>query len=955
MGSSLIKMTDMAIIETKLRRVAVIVVHGVADQKSGDTSRAVVDLLVSSESVGAAYTATATDSFTLKVNPLLPHQSKVRVNVATPTSETRPWGKALAQSYRSDFQRADWGMPTTTIKAAANSAPPPGKEGPMGADAWPKPDDGDRGLAATNYLLTKYLQNGAVPEAYDSSRIELSRTAAAGPGQVDVYEMYWADLSRLSGAIPRIVTELFTMVFRLSKLGRETIDEARRHVRNVAGKTPASWRWLAALQATLDWAFVNGLALLFAQLGMLALVIVPLGVLAPHQKVLRIVLGLGALVFGLLWLAYRRRDAKSLWIAPALLGLAGAVMLAIEPSSFWLLGLLWLGALSVGLAAALRVSDDRFPLTRPVGLTLWTLTLFLMIGYALMKVGLVHDQSPDLVGWVQAAIFSVEAVLFAIKAWWIVAAPVFLAWLVCGAVAARHGGYQGSASVGTGRLGLFVSLGTFMMLTMASWALVTALVDFSVAGISYAPGIFSNGEMNRGESDARRAAERFHPPAAVPVPVPCPASCSAPQPRPRSDAQKFLTDRYEDSAAFFSPVAALLLSLVLYLAAIFLPSVLAELKLLAQRARRIWQGQHHRASGGQGTSVPGNKAGAEPDVAEPDVASARRLGRWLTAGYRWLDVAVLIVVVASIAVSLAVGFILWPVAHRLFGEIFPAHWSDGVAFLSLVLLKPLVLSAASFAAVLTAFGGVLSRYVPSLRAPLDIALDVDNYFREFPRRSIPRARIFSRYAALLKHVAGQGYDRIVIVSHSQGTVISAEVLRFLSDAGHGLPSENHDRAGKLFEMLGAEVRLLTLGCPLRQLYAARFPSLYGWVLASHKGGNGPKAADIGVRLWANAFTSGDYVGRWLWSSPAVSGDVIGHPMVDSVHPPEFGRTDAYSAFNPMPPAAHPLSTAQEIEVCLGVGAHTHYLEPDQGNVAWLIDQLVSSAAAQPTLRNRLPE
>ena len=57
----------------------------------------------------------------------------------------------------------------------------------------------------------------------------------------------------------------------------------------------------------------------------------------------------------------------------------------------------------------------------------------------------------------------------------------------------------------------------------------------------------------------------------------------------------------------------------------------------------------------------------------------------------------------------------------------------------------------------------------------------------------------------------------------------------------------------------------------------------------------------------------------------MSGDAIGHPMVDSVHPPELGRTDAYSDFNPMPPAAHLLSTAQEIEVCLGVGAHTHCL------------------------------
>jgi hypothetical protein len=255
-----------------------------------------------------------------------------------------------------------------------------------------------------------------------------------------------------------------------------------------------------------------------------------------------------------------------------------------------------------------------------------------------------------------------------------------------------------------------------------------------------------------------------------------------------------------------------------------------------------------------------------------------------------------------------------------------------------------VLSAAGIAAALAALGGVLSRYLPGLRAPLDIALDVDNYFREFPRRSIPRARIFSRFAALLDHIAAQGYDRVVIVSHSQGTVISAELLRFLSSSGTGDGRED-DRTAALCRKLGCEVRLLTLGCPLRQLYAARFPSLYGWVLAGHGAANGPRAADIGVERWANGFTRGDYVGRWLWSSPRAAGGAIGEPMVDTVEPASLGRIDAYSAFDPMPPAVHPLASLRELEVCLGAGAHTHYFEPDQADVAWLIDHLVDS----PTL------
>lgn len=61
-------------------------------------------------------------------------------------------------------------------------------------------------------------------------------------------------------------------------------------------------------------------------------------------------------------------------------------------------------------------------------------------------------------------------------------------------------------------------------------------------------------------------------------------------------------------------------------------------------------------------------------------------------------------------------------------------------------------AGASALVFLTALGGLLSRLAPGLRAPLDVALDVDNCWRGFPRIAIPRARIFVRYAALLGHV-----------------------------------------------------------------------------------------------------------------------------------------------------------------------------------------------------------
>ena len=82
-----------------------------------------------------------------------------------------------------------------------------------------------------------------------------------------------------------------------------------------------------------------------------------------------------------------------------------------------------------------------------------------------------------------------------------------------------------------------------------------------------------------------------------------------------------------------------------------------------------------------------------------------------------------------------------------------------------------VIPAATAFTALSVFGGFLSRRLPGLRAPLDAALDVDNYFREFPRHRIPRARIFARYRALLRHVRAQGYDRVVIVVHIDWSLI----------------------------------------------------------------------------------------------------------------------------------------------------------------------------------------
>ena len=953
-------------------RVAVIVVHGVADQQPGATARSVVELLVSSPPDGTRYTSSATEDLTLRVPPLAP-QASAQPHVAhltppTPRGEDRSLMKSFAQSTRSDFQREGWATSAPVSKTAAPDAAQ-AHHAVTPADIAAPPTAMDRGIAVTNYLLAKHIRNGARPETYDTTSIALQRHDA-GPDdlpddaddastRVDVFEMYWADLSRLSGSMPRIVSELFTLVFRLSKLGRETVDEmwgqlarARAPDARRARTYKAAWNVTAVLQIALDWLFVNGLALLFTQLALLGVVLVCLGfttgdapdtvtgiasgtVAGIRESWLHHGVAAALCILALLRLLYRRGDGK--WqqaLAPIVVFGVAASALAFAPALLqWITALTLLALLTTANEFALRIADDRFPLVHVVGRWMWCASAVMMLGSAVHETQLLGTvQWRDL--WVHAALFATETVLLLIKWWWIVAGPLLVVWFVAGQVARAESGYASRASIATGRLGITVSFGMFLAVTMTAWALVNPVLAASAGGAGYRPCIFA-----------------FEPSASAPRPA---ASAGASTclwqsknarelaGAPMPSAVAVLDDRYEKSTSAFALLATLLLMLVAYLLAMFTPSVLAELKLIVDSQRDAHQQAvdkrhpvHARATLHQRTQ------------------RARALGRWLTAGYRRLDFVVGGVSLVGVILSLGIAALF---LSTVFEQDAVKHWLGGIGLdgplallsglentvsdLSQWLFDPLhalVFGAAGAGAALSVLGGQLSRHVPSLRGPLDVAMDVDNHFREFPRTNIPRAHIFSRYAALLTHLRAQGYDRIVVVAHSQGTVISAELLRFLTSRAQLAPTPDD------VPLLGGEplppISLLTLGCPLRQLYGTRFPGLYAWVLAKNGLVFGPRAADIGVQRWMNAFCSGDYVGRWLWSNAAHEA-VLKHPMIATVGHDPFGRVDVYTGFNPTPPAEGRLQEAREVEVCLGLGAHTHYFERDQTTVAWMIDYLI---------------
>ena len=370
-------------------------------------------------------------------------------------------------------------------------------------------------------------------------------------------------------------------------------------------------------------------------------------------------------------------------------------------------------------------------------------------------------------------------------------------------------------------------------------------------------------------------------------------------------ASDFLDWRAQRNASSFALVALFLLALLGFVALVFLPSILREMRL----------------------ALP----------------SASGLGRWLSTGYRAIERLVrlwgLAVALGAAAVALLLlmsqfarsGVITYPAA-------FDAHLkgiTDAVEALSKNWLGTIVIGIAGGAAGLLALGKVAIKQLKAIRAPLDAALDVDNHFREFPRDAICRVRIVERYVALLDHVRRQGYTRVVIVAHSQGTVITAELLRYLQQRERlGRPATaagQVDMAALRAWLDGIGVRLLTVGSPLRQLYALRFPALYPWVMdrVKHAAGTdwaGPQPHELGLLRWSNLWGSGDYVGRWLWAA------------ADTTWPAPL-QVDAARYDGAMQQGRDSQGRAWK-DRCIGADAHTHYFELEQRLVVEELLELV---------------
>lgn len=879
-----------------LDKAAVVVVHGVADQQPGRTLDSVISLLVSTSTAGT-YTRGETTPLTLRVPPL-------RV---------------------------------------------------------PQPPSGDPNVDKTLEILR--TSRGEVA-AYDTTAIALHRAGQTlldgtlvPPATVHFHEMYWADLSRLSGSVPRLVSEVFTIIFRLSRLARETIDNAAtsspRHdlqlrrrwrewlsrdqkpsapgtpaapasivqpetPRPPPSQSPASppipgfearrvpWHWHALwkLQPVMDGALVHVLAMLFLTLSLVGLVIVGLGLartLDVNDAVHVPAYALGLIAF-LLELA-----ATFVWLRPK-----------VRPKA---IGLAVTGAAFAAATLALQVESIR-----ELHLSQWIVfALLILIAVCLHCAVLLAARKRFRFSVAWASVWSATAAIA-------VCVDAIIAYRELDGAALR--------AMATNDFSLWVTSTLFgvelvLMATKYAWIALGGLIlvwfGASVLACCVAAdyrqrGAIATGRLGLGMSmlsflivsmllwagiskalAKATAGVSYWPRIFVP---------DTSHGQTALDAAVFLDARFKASTEAFAPAAVLLGVLLIYLLIMFVPSVLSELGL---------------------------KLGRNDD-GKP--GGAYQLGRWLTRCIAAFDAMVGWVIAAAVVLALVVAaaFLNLVDVGQTAGQ-----WSQS-------LLAPFVMTAASVGGVLVAFGGVLSKHLPAVRAPLDAILDVDNYFRTFPVHDVPRANMMARFSALLNHLEKEGYKSIVIVAHSQGTVLAADLLRLRTWQGR--------RRNAPQQKAVVAYHFATFGSPLRQLYAARFPRWYEWVLhrpsfdaktKAHEVG-GPRLEKTGFRRWVNGYCSGDYVGRWLWSAQPLQKDrkgraldmrgIIGNPWSDG--PPSL--VDGIQALKPYASycfedldAMQLVRRAQRLECCLGYGAHTKYFEVGQVGTAWLIDHAVLGA------------
>jgi hypothetical protein len=787
-------------------RVAVIVVHGVADQESRTSLRQVASLLANIDDDGrAAYAAFAE------------HLTRVPVR-AVPVETTRS-GKAFYSSSR--------------------------RAGPQGID-----------IVFTEGQLEHY-EGGGPDDTFETIRISGSRSTVSGPIDVDLFEMYWADLSRAGSSAWRILGELYQVLLHVGSLAKHAASAS------AAGDDRLSSRAYRATTALASFVLAGPIAILNLLFLVAAALVLASMLPAEWYPPMSIgVLAIGAMA--VMAVALLRTAGRGLALRIGLGVLAiGAISLVAYFREFNATRLLALEVLGLSLAGCWRLLW-AYRRRRPGSLWVSAAGLVLVGGRGAAAVNRGCSQPEEWFQCIAAPGFRITEDLFLVlHLCWIGFLLAFILSIASGAMHWR--GLSGERrerarrAAWTARVGLAIPAVSFLLLTVALWS-----------------GLFLS--LDRQErTEVREGADSvFDEPY-----------------EPYLQQWGLLEDGTYTGRTFVEQVLVSSLGPGFLLPGLLI-AVAAVLSIVAM-GPIVWS-----------------------EVSQPPTnRHCRQFGVWLSSGFGVLRGAGRLIVL---------GLAAWPVAALAIPYLAPRL--TGAASVEYFVTTMGLIVAAS-ATGLMAFRGRLQGLAGGFRAPIDVLLDIDGYLREHPRDAAPRARVFARYYSLLQHVAAArpAYTKVVVIAHSQGTVITADLFRYL-------------RLRNL-SPLSVPVTFFTMGSPLRQLYARRFPDLYEWVWHDHQSTSGtlltpdidpnsrPNPDALGVVRWVNAYRSGDYVGRWIWRPDACPYQFEALPE----------RAPWASISAPLPGHSRDVHGKRR-ELCVGAGAHTHYWDGTAPEIAVELDLLI---------------
>ncbi|MGB8538695.1 MAG: hypothetical protein WCD57_19890 [Acidobacteriaceae bacterium] len=890
-------------------KIAIVAVHGVGKHLAGETQNAMADLLLSLPARGP-YESPRNYTEFVSIDLQIPLQP-VKTIDSVQARAAHPLDNGGTSDTVTGLPNPPDGMSRLTNLYQEQSATLAARAQKDG-DVTP----GQAGLDWTDVLLSGY-RGGQDGNVYRTARLQGKRLR--DNAEVHIYEVLWADLAKPNNTVITFFLSLFQLILHLASLSRLAIDTGAGEGK---GRVWSTYRTVQRWAVRLLQAFIPPLELLL--LISLGPCVLEVWLTTSGQLWTPIALGvLGAIALGTVWILNAKRAATEgprVWAFRVfLLLLTGVVVPLIL--TFLLRWLTPRPEMQRDISSALL-----FWLIPGFGLFYWILNQYedarkgvFATGMAFFAIGLVTfliflwqadlSVSPDTPLVVLASLWTGQVILGVIRFFWGLMAGCAIAASLLGSVAWRQmkksrpkGDQWGRAraAVRTSRLALALPLVSFLLVTLMIWA---AFLSATRQLMPENEPIFSQavvGEAITPSWYAPLQRVRLLPPKDLTVPKD--GFVQKGKKKEGAPPNDYALRVFAWTMGYHLPLTLLFVALTSFLLVWWvLPSVLSE------------------------NTVPRGKPRAPRDASD---AVSLRMGTWMSRG---LDATTVVTLLLWSAVFLL------PILYTLTASQWPLL-DDVFGPLTFSIVTNTVVGFTLLAAI--AKGG---------QTVLATLLDVDTYLRSTPVYATPRATIFERYISTLRYLRSyqdennHGYDSIVIVAHSLGALISGDLLYYLqSERGKEEWHQPDPAKPSASKFTSIPITLLTMGNPTRQLLNRFFPYLYDWVRPGPDNGKcplpdpmpfpddpqtlviedtaPPDPASLGLICWINAYRSGDYVGRSLWLD-------------------EWYHRPAYSRGSKTP---HVISSrdGKRHELCIGAGAHVHYMDDTAPDIASLLDSLL---------------